>query len=341
MATAVGMVVPVWFSPKTSEEIVWRLLSITLDDLASYVAPQQVCLVVDGDARSGNLAARKCKAIAARCGQAPTLLLRGKNRGKGYTVMEGVCHLLEEHPDLHFVAVRDADGDHALSDLPHLVRAADHVMGTTGNSKVIIIGHRHCLYRPLGFVRGELELLVDRVLLDGLRFHLARRGEVLDLCYCSSYGDLPDFNSGYKVYSRAAAEAIFTHLEGQHLCLTPEEFWRYGSETIAIVEGVVRGAVLGEMSRTTWDGQPTSSFQECDLVQVYGAMLGWLFCRLTIPAAPAAQMLDNHLPRLTLYTVGQGRETLLAVRQTALARLADHLGQPAAPLSPPVLLPFL
>ena len=56
----------------------------------------------------------------------------------------------------------------------------------------------------MGWARGELETLLDRVTLDALAYRLAREGRALNLAHCCGDG-VPDLSTGYKVYGRDVA----------------------------------------------------------------------------------------------------------------------------------------
>jgi len=190
-------------------------------------------------------------------------------------------------------------------------------------------------------VRGELEALLDRVTLDAMAYALARQGRVLDLSHCQSRNSVPDLSSGYKVYGREIAKALFLEHEPQMACLSAPDYWHYGPETVSIVEGIFAGAIIGEMQRLTWDGQPTTSFGEFDHLSFHGELLAWVYCRLELPLDVAATFYDNGVAHMTLGTTKQGREVLAALRQYALEKAQAYRGGtgPLPAASP--TLPFL
>jgi hypothetical protein len=319
-----GMVVPAWFSRKTTTALAERLLALTLDNYEQYVRAENVCLVVDGDKRSLRIA-RKVQKALAKGGVAFDVLCLEENRGKHYAVKEGVLRLMRNRGIEYFV-VRDCDADHFICDLPNLVRSAHHISVSEKTDRVLVIGRRIDRHRPLGFFRGEMEELCNRVMLDSFNYWLARRGRVFNAQYYAPYGNVPDFKSGYKVYSRGLARRIFTR-QPRLLCLEEKDYWRHGAEPIVMIEAVVAGSTIGEMNRTTFDVQPTTTFTESSAMDMHVKTLAWMFCRLGIPLACAEQMFDNHIPRLLLVTDTAGRKQLDVLKRDTLSFYAGHLGQ--------------
>ncbi len=338
-----GMVVPVWYNPQESDEAIADLLRLTLADCGLFMPWDQIVLVVDGSPRIARVARVERDRLLRREGVAPALIIEDENRGKEHAVTQGMRWLLSERPDADLLCVRDADADHFINDLPNLARAAVHIARETANDRVLVIGRRGSLHRPMGWLRGELELLQDRVLLDALRYHLARQGRVLDLRFCASPEDVPDFNSGYKLYTRAAAQVIFADPGAEMRCLGADEFWRCGAETISIIHGVLGGATLGEVRRMTFDGQPTSTFRAGEEARLrwYSGVIAWIFCRLDVPIDVAQGILDNHVAASRMMTLGPAAEELCAIRDAVLRRVAAYYREAYTPppLSRPI--PFL
>ena len=338
-----GMVVPVWYNPSEPDATAADLLRLTLADCARFLPLENVVLVVDGSPRVAAIAHAERDRLRDAEGSAPFLLIAEENRGKEHAVTQGMQWLLRERPAVDLLAVRDADADHFINDLPNLARAALHIMAEAGDARALVIGRRASLHRPMGWLRGELELLQDWVLLDALRYHLAQRGRVLDLRFCAGSGTVPDFNSGYKLYTRAAAERIFADPGAEMRCLGPEEFWRCGAETISVVHGVLSGATLGEVGRLTFDGQPTSTFAAGATARVrwYSGVIAWIFSRLDVPFAAAQAILDNHVVVSAMVTLEPAAEELRAVREAVLQRLAAYRGEAYVPTPLVRPIPFL
>lgn len=335
-----GVVIPAFFSAKPSDDVVRHLLWVTLGDSPQYLPLEQVCVVVDGDARTARLAREVCEALATETGQRLILIVLPQNVGKLGAMREGICTLLEAHPKIEWIVVRDGDGDHVLSAMPHLVRTAAFLRGIYGHSRLIVIGSRPSRHRPMGFGRGELEHLLDAVTVDALSYALARQGRAMELGYFLN-PDAPDLSSGYKVYGRKMAESLFAHNVPRYLTLSKDDYWHYGPETVTVVEAVLEGAVLAEVPRPTWDGQPTTSFGEFRLLSLYGELLAWVWARLEIPLGVAACHFDNHVPGMLLRTTGEGRELLERLRAYALEKVARYRGEQGALPPPRPFLPFL
>jgi len=337
----VGVVIPAYFSAKPSDDVVRHLLWVTLGDCRHYSSLESIWVVVDGDLRTARLVEELRERVLSAQGVTFNALVQPENRGKHWAIKEGIGALLEASPSVDYVVIRDGDGDHAVSDMPKLVRAAIHLTEVRGDSRVILLGSRRSRHRPMGWVRAELEELLDRVTLDALAYALARQGRALDVSHCLGPGSVPDLSSGYKVYGRQIAEALFVEHEPQMACLSAQDYWRYGPETVNVVEGILAGAVIGETLRLTWDGQPTTSFGQFDHVSLYGELLAWVYCRLELPLSVAAQFYDNCVPSMALRTTVQGRELLASVRQYAL-RKAQTYRRESGPLpSTSPTLPFL
>lgn len=328
-----AMVVPAYFAAAPSDDLVRHLLWMTLGDCRHYLPLDHVWVVVDGDHRTHRLA-DEIRRRLGEGGDTFRLMLLRENQGKLAAMRHGLRALLSALPDVRFAVVRDGDGDHALSDLPHLVRAAARLAEAYGHSNLIVAGARGSRHRPMGWARGELETLLDRVTLDALAYRLAREGRALNLAHCSGEG-VPDLSTGYKVYGRDVARRLFVESEPNLAGLSSEDYWHYGPETVTIVEAILEGAEFAEVRRLTWDGQPTSSFNEFRHVRLYGELLAWVFARLEIPAEVAARLFDNAARPLLLGTMAAGAETLAELRAGVLGRDAG-----AAPQPPPAL-PFI
>jgi hypothetical protein len=328
MRRAVGMVIPVWFPPGLPADHVREHLLATLHDCEHVLPWEHVVLVVDGDARS--LAIVQALQIACRQqhGQAFDLISSADNRGKGAAVLLGVQWFLERQ-DLAYLTIRDADGDHALNDLVNLMRLALTLHVSEGTEALIIVGRRNHPHRSLGWMRGELETLLNRVLVDAVRFALAQRQHILNTRYFSLSGEYPDLHSGYKVYSRRVCERMVERAWECPPWVGPE-IYRYGVEAVPFVEGVMAGATVGEITRLTrepdFSGHDAFARSEAN-----ASILLWTFLRLAIHARQAAAILDNHITRLPLWTSPEGRESLLQVRRMVLEKLPQTNQQsPAA-----------
>jgi hypothetical protein len=339
LAPKMGIVIAAYFSAQPSDEMVRQLLWMTLGDTPHYLPLDQVCVVVDGDERTARIAGQIRDRFQKAEGISFELLSLPENRGKLWAVREGMCCLLQHHTQIEYLVTRDGDGDHALSAVPQLARTAAFLHETYQHLNLIVLGARPSRHRPMGWIRGELETLLDQLTLDALAYAMAGQGRVLNLSHCAG-GSVPDISSGFKVYGRKSAEELFCHGAPHMRTLSPSDYWHFGPETVAVVEGLLDGAVLAETLRLTWDGQPTSSFADFRHQALYGELLTWVFARLDIPVAIAAQLYDNRSLSLDLATEGQGRETLESLRDLVLMRLAGYRQEPCARPARP-RLPFL
>jgi hypothetical protein len=285
------------------------------DTVQSYVRevgePAAVCLSVDGP----GIAAGIAQEIAARYGT--SLVMSDRNRGKLAAVQQGILYLLQ-NPDYRYFAAVDQDGDHFGNDLLNFVRAAEHVRSSCGNDRVVVSGERPSRHRPLGFLRGEQEMLADAILMDALQYYAAMSGKPLNLVYMRPLDRYPDFHAGFKLFSRPTAEDVFGSPPEFAGC-TQDAYYRHAIEAVMIVESLVNGAILATVNRRTFDEQPVSVFASFNLTQLTANLILWPCKRLGVPGAFVQQWLDNHLPELLLGTIQpEGREELLAIRSLVI-----------------------
>ena len=235
-----GVVIPVYFPANADLGLGQALLA---DNVRAYVQqvddPARICLSVDGAEHEMEIA----EALATECGV--MAVCTPENMGKMNGLRHGVHALWgrEKREELRYVAAVDSDGDHFANELLNLVRAAVHVQEREGG-EVLALGRRSSKHRPMGFLRGELEELADRVLLDALAFRAAKSGEPLRMEYATTHEEYPDFHSGFKLYSRGVVEPVF--LGEPELCaLEPAAYYRHGCEAVAIVEALLAGCATG------------------------------------------------------------------------------------------------
>lgn len=309
---SVGMVIPVWFPAELLEEQVRESLLTTLEDCDHWLPWEQILLVVDGDERSYRVAQKLQSSCRQRHDSTFELLVNAQNRGKGYAISLGVRWFLER-PHLRYLTIRDADGDHALNDLFHLFRLAIHLQETEHTETLIIVGRRNHPHRSLGLIRGEYETLLNRVLVEAVKFALARQEAVLNTKYFSLHGDYPDLHSGYKLYSRTVCERMI-QAPWERPPWVGADIYRYGVEAVPFVEGVLAEAVVGEITRLSQEPQFTGHGGFARPETNAGVML-WAFLRLGIGPDQGMAILDNQLARLTLWTDPRSREDLLRLRR--------------------------
>jgi hypothetical protein len=322
-----GMMIPVWFPPDLPPERMREALRATLHGCEHYLPWGHVVLIVDGDARSYQIVQELQADHERRDGSAFAVVYQPENRGKGYAVFLGARWLLEQ-TDLAYLAIRDADGDHALNDLMNLMRLALALRAGEGTEHIMVVGRRSHPHRTLGFVRGEFEILLNRVIVEAVRFALAQRQQVLITRYFAFAGEYPDLHSGYKLYSRSICE-LLVRQPWERPPWVGREIYRYGVEAVPFVEGAMTGAVVGEITRLTV-APDFSGHAGFGRPENNGGVLLWTFLRLGIKPHQAAALLDNHLSRVALWTDPSGRQALLELRRLVLSALPPG-GQAPAP----------
>jgi hypothetical protein len=131
-------------------------------------------------------------------------------------------------------------------------------------------------------------------------------------------GDYPDLHSGYKVYSRRVCE-LMVERTWERPPWVGAEIYRYGVEAVPFVEGVMAGAIVGELTRLS-QAPDFSGHGAFARPETNGSVILWALLRLGIEGSQAAAILDNHIQRLVLWTDAPGRATLLELRQYVLER---------------------
>lgn len=314
----VGVVIPVYLpAARVDAEQGNTLLEDTVRAYCAQLAdPAHICVSVDGAAYG----AERASQLAQRYGV--QVHVAAENRGKMHAAIHGVSRLLGDAA-LQYIAVVDQDGDHFANELLNLVRAAAHIAAETGSEHVLILGQRASRHHPLGWLRGELEELADRMLLDALAYHAARTGQPLRLEFATPLAEFPDFHSGYKLFSRATATAVFCAppiLAG----VSEDGYYRHACEAVMSVEALVRGAYLGIVRRSAFNVQPLSTFGLFNRQQLTADMIIWPCKRLGVPAAFVRQWLRNHSARLQLATLTpEGRDELRAIHALVMAAFGE------------------
>jgi hypothetical protein len=309
-----GIVIPVYFRPADDREQGEAILRETVHMFAREVAePCAICLSVDGSGPAVEIAASVAK-------QYGTQVVYGeRNRGKFAAVQLGMQTLLAPGTSWRYLASVDQDGDHFANELLNFVRAAEHVQASAiAATGVVVLGNRLSRHKPLGFLRGEQEELANRVTMDALTYDAALRGKPLILQFANSIDDVPDIHSGYKLFSRSTAEAVFLAPPQLAGC-SEDAYYRHACEAVMLVETIKSGAILATVYRRTFDEQPMSIFASLNRAQLHADLIIWPCKRLGIPGHFVEQWLANHLHRLLLGTLApQGREELLAIRDLVL-----------------------
>lgn len=305
-----GLVIPTWFPADFDVAEAARILGTTTADLDAVFEPGNVRLVADGSPVAA--------AAFARLGLGGIALdhLTDGPHGKGGAVARGFARLLE-NPQLEWFLVRDHDGDHFLHDAPRLVRLGLQMAAATELPTVLVNGGRDDPGRPMGWERGEYERLVNQVIWNGLRYHAARGGRALDERWLRPAALIPDLQSGYKCYSRAAAARLVD--------ATAEADWamrRWGCEVLATVEVAVDG-VYGEVPRSALDEQPMTTYEGgASRVRIHGDIVLWTAHRLELPGDAVLSWFDAALAHGQLRSLAAAVEPLRELRDY----LAEHLG---------------
>ncbi len=273
--------------------------------------PQHICLSVDGAECGNDVAASLASRYGVQHVTAETPL--GKLQGARL----GVAHILQNAVLEHVICL-DQDGDHFANEILNMVRAAETIREQARTDRVMVIGQRVSLHRPMGFLRGELEELADRVLLDALTYNAAVTDKPLRMEHAFTFGEYPDFHSGFKLFSRPVAEAVFTS-EPNLAGATDACYFRHAVEAVMTVEALEAGAYLGVINRSTFNEQPVSAFGLMGREHLVADKMIWPCKRLGIPVHFVRQWIDNHLPRLLLGTLRpDGGNELQAIRRLVL-----------------------
>jgi len=324
MRRSLGMVIPVWFPPHLDSDQIRENLLVTLQGCEHFLPWTHVALVIDGDTRSYPIVQALQDSCRRQHGHAFDVLYSAENRGKGDAVIRGAEWFLAKDY-LEYLTIRDADGDHALNDLVNLMRMALTLRVHEKTDAVIVVGRRNHLHRSLGWMRGELETLLNRVLIDAVRYALAQRQQVLNTQYFSLLGEYPDLHSGYKVYSRKVCE-LMVQATWERLPVVGPEIYRYGVEAVPFIEGVMAGAIVGEVVRLSREPD-FSGHGAFALPEPNGLVLLWTFLHVGIRLQQAVALLDNQLSRLALWTDPQGRAQLLELRRYVAEGFASSTGE--------------
>ncbi len=305
------------------------------DNLAACVAavddPMIICMAVDGE----DCGADPARRLAQQHGV--DLVIGDRNRGKLQALRLAMARLAEQ-AGLEWFATIDSDGDHFANELVNLVRAGMHARQVRGVQGVHALGRRISRHRPMGWLRGELEELADRILFDALAYHAAVSDHPLRLALATTMEEFPDFHSGFKLFSRNVMEAVF--LGEPDLCgVEDTAYYRHGCEAVMTVEAHLAGADLVLVNRTTLNQQPVSTFGRLDRERLVADKIIWPCRRLGVPPHFLDQWLRNHIPRLLLTTlVPDGKRELVAIRQLIAAEYGLPDAAPEELTSGPLFL---
>jgi hypothetical protein len=321
LAESTAVVIPAYFSRSDDGQLWAELLTETaLGCKRELQCASRVCISVDGEnpALETGLRLREQHGLS--------LVSSKANRGKLSALKRGLEEMLLDPGVRYFVFV-DQDGDHFPNELANLLRGCLHVEETLGKDRVLVLGRRSTRHHPLGYFRGEMEELVDRILMDCLQYHAARKGTPLDLRFALHLDDFPDFHTGFKLLTRPVAASILS-AGFPSLGLSDEAVFRHAVEAVLGVEAILAGATLVSVARSTRNEQPLSVFGMLDRRQLMADKVLWPGRRLEVPPVFLAQWFDNHAARLLLGTLNpEGKQELRELRRI----LRRELGQPDDP----------
>lgn len=308
-----GIVIPVYLPNDVDRDPVIALLHDTVAGCCLQIAdPASICLSVDGAENGAAVAQQLAEAYGV------TIAISPVNRGKLQGVREGARQLIDQR-DPAYIGFIDCDSDHFPNEMLNFVRAAEHIVDQTGDDRLLMLGRRISRHRPMGLLRGELEDLADRMLAHALAYHAAVVGVPLRLEYATLLEQVPDYHSGYKLFSRRSAAAVFLS-DPQLAGLSDTAYYRHAVEAVMVVEAVLSGARLGVINRSTYNRQPVTAFGRLDRADLTADMIIWPCKRLGVPPHFVRQWLHNELPALLLSTlIPEGRDELEAVYREVLA----------------------
>jgi len=320
------MVIPVWYPETMSIEEMETVLAPCLVDVAAFAQRENVIVVVDG-APQAHVAAQRVREALGNF----EILFKAQNEGKGGAVVSGIERLLE-NPNVQFIVTRDHDNDHLANDALNLVRLAAQLQRDTGSDCVMSIGRRTSVHRHLGFVRGEYEWLMNEVVFEAVKFALAREGKTVNTQYFAAYEPVPDMQTGFKCYTRATAQLLVDALQRAPQETPDLDVRRHGAEMPVIVETLLRGGTIGEVTRLAWESQPLTTYDLAGRVQVKGTVLAWALRRAHVPLAVARQLLSNAIARRLMAKEEKGLSDLLSLANWTLDKLSGYRGESVEPI---------
>ena len=324
------MVIPVYFPQEIDTPCGEQLLRDTVASYVHHVAdPAAICLSVDGADFGADIATRLANEFGVVSEVSPA------NHGKLHSAAVGVQKLLE-NPALRYFTVVDQDGDHFANELLNLVRAAESIRSQTGTDRILVLGQRRSRHHPMGFYRGELEELADRILLDALSYHAAISGVPLRLEYANALSEFPDFHSGYKLFDRSTAICVFTS-EPKQMGTSNRCYYHHACEAVMTVEALLHEAYLGTVQRTTTNEQPVSTFNLYGNSRLTADMIIWPCKRLGVPLPFVRQWLANNTARLLLCTLApEGKALVEEIGQIVINAFGNETEESETPhLRPP------
>lgn len=310
---ACGVAIPVYLTPEVIEAGTSLLRDTVFNFLQVVEHPGHVCLSVDGAGFGDVVAHALGREFGVSVVVAPT------NGGKLQALFKGFSYLLDkdESKSLQYLAAIDQDGDHFAHELVNHVAAGLHVDAALRGGEVLVLGRRISRHCPMGFARGELEELADRVLLDALAYNAAVSGSPLRMQFCNTLDEYPDFHSGYKVLSRSLVERLVREVlftDGSKVGVSDICYSRHNVESAMVVEAIKGGGTMAVVNRSTLNEQPISTFGALNRRKLMSDQIIWPCKRLGVPATFVMQWFTNHSSRLRLATlVPDGLDEVVAI----------------------------
>lgn len=231
-----------------------------------------------------------------------------KNRCKAGAIQAGLEFMLRETA-CDFFVTRDCDGDHFLEDIPRMVHLLIDIFAKTANPLICVMGSRSSLAKSMGWIRQEWEYLTNDFLTALLDIKLGSQGRVVDQRFWN--GVAPDIQSGYRVYSRSAAEATVSCLEK-----LPDDrnILKFSCEFEPFVEISLLDGIFAQVNRLALVEQPISSYRNSDFALEYGSYLHYRADKSGISPETALRIFDNVLSRRELFFTDH-RADLLRCRE--------------------------
>jgi len=288
----VAVIVPVHFDPAVPIEVIAPILEGVFRDSELFCRPDRLLAVVDGGTKVDTLLSNPPSGSSF---SGVPLHRLDRNRAKAGAVSDGL-RLLLQNSDAEYFVTRDCDGDHVLEDIPRMVSLAEDVQEQTGQDLVTVMGARPSLEKPMGWLRQEWELFTNKILVDIASFAVARLDRVIDCRFWNGFS--PDIQSGYRVYSRAAAEVTM-----QCLSSLPEkrEILMLACESVPFTELLIDGGVFAQVQRLTLVEQPVSSYSQVNFGENYGHLISFLGEKYGIPKDILLRIIDNAMVSRSMY----------------------------------------
>jgi len=328
------MIIPVWYPESTPASEMESLITACVADSAPFAEPSHVLVVVDG-APAALAAANRLQAQRRDF----QVLALESNMGKGGAVAAGITQLLTD-PSVQYLVTRDHDNDHLAQDTPNLVRLAARMVRALDTDLIAVIGRRASVHRHLGFSRGEFEWFMNEVAYGAACFALARQGRVPSTQFTAAYEPVPDMQTGFKCYTRASAALLVQALDQAEHLAPGLDVRRHGAEIPILVELLLTGGALGEISRLAYEHQPLTTYDLAGRIAVKGTVLTWTLQRAEIPLPAARQLLVNAMARRLLAKEEAGCRALVELSNWTLSRLAALRGQTVQPVAAPALADY-